>query len=328
MTYLLAKYTLLFLLTAILGAVLGYWWARRNFVDVSESYNELRKANDRSDKTDWDRLWKRLDAMPLPVATDLSGVHERMDSVAASVAALPKPEPVSFTAIESRLDSLSEVVRKIPVPEKQQAPDFGPLIERLDQIDSDVKAIPLPERPATVDLGPVQNELTSLRKTIRDIPAVETQPPADISPVTDRLEILEQTVSAIPQAKGVDLTPVNRRLDTIDADIRSLGKRMTQPARTERTKQKSSREQPRILKAALYGEKDNLKLISGVGPKLERVLNQNGVYYFWQVAAWERPDITAIDERLDTFKGRITRDGWVNQAKRLSREHGAARSPT
>jgi len=68
-------------------------------------------------------------------------------------------------------------------------------------------------------------------------------------------------------------------------------------------------------------------LISGIGPKLERLLNKNGVYYFWQLAGWTEQDIDVMDERLDTFKGRIGRDDWVSQAKQLRSQDGAARQP-
>ena len=74
MIYLLAKYALLFMLASILGFVLGYWYSRRNFEDVSESYDDLRKANTRSDIDQWNRLWRELDALPKPKDTDLSGV--------------------------------------------------------------------------------------------------------------------------------------------------------------------------------------------------------------------------------------------------------------
>ena len=71
-------------------------------------------------------------------------------------------------------------------------------------------------------------------------------------------------------------------------------------------------------------KKDDLKQISGVGPKLERLLNRKGIYYFWQVASWDPTDIELIDEHLDTFKGRIKRDNWVRQAKVLRKKPGAA----
>jgi NADH-quinone oxidoreductase subunit E len=66
---------------------------------------------------------------------------------------------------------------------------------------------------------------------------------------------------------------------------------------------------------------DDLKEISGVGPKLEGVLNDMGIYRFAQVAVWTADNIGWVDERL-TFKGRIERDDWVSQAKILA-EGGA-----
>ena len=59
-------------------------------------------------------------------------------------------------------------------------------------------------------------------------------------------------------------------------------------------------------------------MISGVGPKLEGVLNDLGVYQFSQVASWKKADIAYVDERLK-FKGRIERDDWVKQAKALAK---------
>jgi len=62
---------------------------------------------------------------------------------------------------------------------------------------------------------------------------------------------------------------------------------------------------------------DDLKKISGVGPKLEKLLNSLGIYTFDQVAAWSADDVAWVDARL-TFKGRIERDDWMSQAKKLA----------
>lgn len=70
-------------------------------------------------------------------------------------------------------------------------------------------------------------------------------------------------------------------------------------------------------KAAARARKDDLKLISGVGPALERKLNRMGVKQFSQVAAWSADDIRRIDESLN-FKGRIARENWVAQARTLA----------
>ncbi|WP_417239022.1 50S ribosomal protein L21 [Celeribacter halophilus] len=63
---------------------------------------------------------------------------------------------------------------------------------------------------------------------------------------------------------------------------------------------------------------DDLKKLSGVGPALEKKLNAAGVTSFAQIAAWSEADIAEFDEKL-SFKGRIEREGWVEQAKELAK---------
>ena len=70
-------------------------------------------------------------------------------------------------------------------------------------------------------------------------------------------------------------------------------------------------------KAAAVEGADDLKKLSGVGPALEKKLLEAGVTTFAQIAAWTEADIEAFDEKL-SFKGRIEREGWVEQAKELA----------
>lgn len=63
---------------------------------------------------------------------------------------------------------------------------------------------------------------------------------------------------------------------------------------------------------------DDLKLISGVGPKLEGTLNELGIYTYAQVASWKKAEREWVDGYLK-FKGRIDRDDWVKQAKALAK---------
>lgn len=62
---------------------------------------------------------------------------------------------------------------------------------------------------------------------------------------------------------------------------------------------------------------DDLKRISGIGPKLEQVLNQRGISSVADIAAWTEADIARFDGELG-FDGRITRDDWVGQAELLA----------
>ena len=65
------------------------------------------------------------------------------------------------------------------------------------------------------------------------------------------------------------------------------------------------------------GAPDNLKLIVGIGPVLERMLHQLGITTFRQIAGWTERDIDEIDAKLPEFPGRIRRDEWVVQARAL-----------
>ena len=71
---------------------------------------------------------------------------------------------------------------------------------------------------------------------------------------------------------------------------------------------------------------DDLKAISGIGPKLETVLNGLGVWTYAQVAGWGREEIAWVDDYL-SFKGRIGRDDWIGQAVKLAKGGGGKRKP-
>ncbi|WP_371157748.1 NADH-quinone oxidoreductase subunit E [Jannaschia sp. 2305UL9-9] len=75
---------------------------------------------------------------------------------------------------------------------------------------------------------------------------------------------------------------------------------------------------PAGLDAPREGGADDLKAIRGIGPKLEKLCNSMGFYHFEQIANWTDTEIAWVDSNLEGFKGRVTRDEWVKQAKVLS----------
>ena len=84
---------------------------------------------------------------------------------------------------------------------------------------------------------------------------------------------------------------------------------MTPPARP--------RAEPFGLTRPRAGGADDLQQISGIGPKIEHMLNSFGVFHFDQIAGWTEADIAAIDNKLN-YSGRISREGWVGQARKLA----------
>ena len=77
--------------------------------------------------------------------------------------------------------------------------------------------------------------------------------------------------------------------------------------------------QPRGLAGPRGGRADDLKEIRGVGPKMETMLHGMGYYHFDQVAAWDDAEVDWVDDNLEGFNGRVTRDRWVPQARLLAR---------
>ncbi len=74
---------------------------------------------------------------------------------------------------------------------------------------------------------------------------------------------------------------------------------------------------PAGLEKPRAGKADDLKRISGIGPKLELTLNDLGIYHFDQIASWAKQEIDWIDDYL-SFKGRVERDRWIEQAAELA----------
>ena len=62
---------------------------------------------------------------------------------------------------------------------------------------------------------------------------------------------------------------------------------------------------------------DDLKLIFGIGPKIEKLLNSNGVRRFEDIAAWSKADVEQYSEMLGSFPDRIERDEWILSAKQI-----------
>ncbi len=71
------------------------------------------------------------------------------------------------------------------------------------------------------------------------------------------------------------------------------------------------------FKAVSGDKKDDLKLIHGVGPFIEKKLNNLGIYTFEQISDFNIDTINKVTDAIEFFPGRIERDNWVAQAKEL-----------
>ena len=108
-----------------------------------------------------------------------------------------------------------------------------------------------------------------------------------------------------------DQAEMDRRVAEGEAKTKSAETKAEAPKKAAKADDK-----PKAAKKAAGG--DDLKQLSGVGPALEKKLHEAGVTTFAQIAAWTDEDVAAMDEKL-SFKGRIEREGWIAQAKDLTK---------
>ncbi|WP_137699944.1 NADH-quinone oxidoreductase subunit E [Marimonas lutisalis] len=169
----------------------------------------------------------------------------------------------------------------------QLATDLGETVKRIDGTEVPLTT-PWLEAKAR---GGAKAKPAAKKTTAAKAKAAEPKPAATAS--ADKTGATKQAAKAVAKGKPA---------------VKPAAKPASAPVKEKK---------PRTMTAPRKSGADDLKLISGVGPKLEGTLNELGFWHFDQVAKWTEAEVAWVDERLK-FKGRITRDNWIDQAKILA----------
>ena len=222
-------------------------------------------------------------------------LNEILDDLANGTVPVPGPQNGRYASEPlSGLTSLTEHEsgRKQYNASAQLAVDIGDTVKRIDGSE-----VPL--------LTPWQRQPDAPQpEPIEEVEAEEPRP-AEGEPA-DKTGVSEQEAEAVSKSK-----PRSKRDpkgETADA------------AAAETTAPRSPGTKPAQLDGPRETGADDLKKIKGVGPKLEQMLNGMGFYHFDQIANWGPEEVAWVDQNLEGFKGRVSRDNWVEQAGRLAKE--------
>lgn len=270
-----------------------------------------------------------------------ASLHSKLSGVEHTVSMLAR-SGVDLTPIQTRLGSVESALASLRV-EMQSLPDFGPMERRLAALQDSMLALREP------DLSPV---LSSMRKLDARL---------DMGSVDSRLASIEYTLAALNhilrardfghlrgegeyvyrQTAAPPLRPEPQSFATID-QVFPKAPPPQRPAEPEPAPEAEPAPEPtghpleialrpgdkaNLLVEPAFGNEDDLEEINGIGPMLGELLNEIGVYYFWQVAEWGPAEIEWVDNKLEHFKGRIERDEWVAQAKELAKLPTSAKHP-
>lgn len=190
---------------------------------------------------------------------------------------------------------------------------------RVEALQTELAAVPVPAPAPVAEAAPVAAE-----------PAAETAAPVEeeIARLRWRVRFLEGRLAyfegngeseAAPSA-SVESAPAKpkRVSEAILGELEAADERAEAEAA-----QQVARVRPMPMDKPVDGKPDDLTQIGGIGPKIQDVLNSLGIFHFDQIADWKPENIAWVDEYL-SFSGRITREGWVEQAAVLVGEAAEA----
>ena len=248
-----------------------------------------------------------LDRGPIdfsPVQTRLAALENLISAVRADVHGIPSLEP-----IEQRLASLHQSIVSMPQP------DFSPVVSSVRAVEARMDMAAMENRLTAIEYGltAVHHMLRSRQNGPAPISKIEPELYANNAQPVAETRVTSQSYTSTPAPQTSTVTTQSY---TVQSGVDPL-------ASVRRPNDESN-----LLTAAAFGEADDLERISGVGPMLSDLLNDVGVYYFWQVAEWGADDIIWVDNKLEHFKGRIERDNWVGQAQEFAAEPDTANRPS
>ena len=183
-------------------------------------------------------------------------------------------------------------------------------------------AAPAPAAPAAS--GPVAPSESGKPKThaAETSPALNTPSPVKVAPATENGASVRaprhSAANANQAAPEVEAVSKSRSGPKTKAEPATAFKAPEAKQPVAKAAKPSLEDKNRPAGIERPATVDDLKLISGVGPKIEGTLHSLGIYTFAQVASWKKAEREWVDGYL-SFHGRIDRDDWVKQAKALAK---------
>jgi predicted flap endonuclease-1-like 5' DNA nuclease/tetrahydromethanopterin S-methyltransferase subunit B len=274
---------------------------------------------------------------------DLEGgtaaLHSKLAALEAHVSTMDRT-PLDLSPLQARFANIESSMAALRI-DMQSLPDVAPLERRLAALQESVLTLQDPDlssvtnslrkMEARLNMGAVEDRLTSIEygmaamhhmvRTLQETAYTRTdidysqRVPLSAAQFTQRTEpapaapppppppppppAATETVRTVEIRRGVDPIAGARRPD----------------------------DKANLLVEAAFGREDDLERVNGIGPMLAELLNEIGVFYFWQIAEWGPDEIRWVDDKLEHFKGRIQRDDWVGQAKQLAAQPDVAQRP-
>ena len=270
---------------------------------------------------------------------EADGTSLRLAAIERAVTAIPQPQ-AALQPLHSALGALERAVAALDKPPL----DLGPIHNRFFAIQTALAAVQEQLRSRS-QLEPIEKRLAALQEALQSIPEPDLAPVLGVVNSIDRrldVEATENRLTAIEYGLAAVHHMLRSRMDgaghaagrrfSAARLVAAGGARHAAPHQPPRDLDpinpfRRPDDQANLLLEPAFGQPDDLEQIGGVGPMLEALLNEIGVFYYWQVAEWTPEDVAWVEGKLMHFRGRILRDDWVGRARILAAGSMAAKRP-
>ncbi len=211
-----------------------------------------------------------------------AAVAER-DQLASDMQDRDATETMSSQAIRERDETIAKLTKELASWQER----VPPLVERF--------------RVRNEEALQIESELEAARQRIRSLEDMVGSEHTRVEPI-DR------------DALGDDLNASNEPLESAadTADAGTLADPDTSAAAAD-----DARDQEAAAGSGIHEQRDDLKKIKGVGPAIEKTLNEMGICRFDQIAEMSEYDIDRVAKKLKGLRSRIYREDWIGQARDL-----------
>ena len=308
---------------------------RRSVAELHAAINELEESNlelIRSQETSRDRLSEAARAN-----AELSAQVSELSNTAPVDEATEQVDSELVEANKQLSDELNAIKRKTNDLQRErdaQTKTIAELREEIDSAPQDKKEGTKAVRDAkrlTKKVEAQEKQIEQRDDRLQELAGELARLRTETGELTNELAQQKAIVRAMKGNSGDKgltdqngLTPKPRPKVKATTSKKAAKKRVSTKKKTAKKSSKTSTKQAptHAHLGTIYSKRppqvDDLKQISGIGPVLEKRLNQIGIYQFEQVKCWSKVAIDYLDEEL-ALGGRIRRDKWVSQAKKLTK---------
>jgi predicted flap endonuclease-1-like 5' DNA nuclease len=214
-----------------------------------------------------------------------------------------------ISSLQSKQERLAELEAEV-ANLREQAERLTALQGQLSDARSQANQVPELERTIAElrvraeRAGQLEEEAAELRRQHADEAGERQRCALELEASTDRVTELEKRVEELSDVRAEAVVAVEVATPSGTEEAAASGDGAWQEGTT-------------VLGTPGANHSDNLRAINGIGPVMERTLNELGIQTWEQIAAFTPADIERVSAAIKTFPGRIERDDWVGGAKEL-----------